>query len=181
MSRLDFITIIIVVVCLAAIIFLIYKMTDLFEGKNKKPDAIEYPIDSTSMEDDSMYPSGLDSTNAANSGFPDSLSEDYDDDYSFSDTKEEATEQSNEGNLPGKYLVIAGSFEYRDNADNFAKKLRKMGYEKAVSKIFDRGKYAVVVAARFDDVESAKQLAAELNDKLQIEAFVQEARKKVAN
>jgi len=181
MSRLDFITIIIVVICLAAIIFLVYKMTDLFGGKDKKPDTIENPIDSTSRAEDAMYPYDLDSTEATNSGFSDNQKEGSEGDNSFTDASEDNSPTSYEGDSSGKYLVIAGSFEYQHNADNFAKKLRKMGYEKATSKIFDRGKYAVVLADRFDDLKSAKQLAAKLNEELDIEAFVQKVRKKTVN
>lgn len=70
----------------------------------------------------------------------------------------------------GPYLVIAGTFSERANADAMVKKLKKMGYDKAV--VRPLGKYAVARVDRFATEADAKALEKELEDKGIEDAYV---------
>lgn len=69
MSRLDYVTIAIVGICILAILFLVYKMTNVFNGENPK-DKTEIAVDSVETEDDGVYDyeidKNVDSTGTAN-------------------------------------------------------------------------------------------------------------------
>lgn len=54
MSRLDYVTIAIVGICILAIMFLVYKMTNVFGGE-PKTDNTEMSADSVEAEDDTVY------------------------------------------------------------------------------------------------------------------------------
>jgi cell division protein FtsN len=77
----------------------------------------------------------------------------------------------------GDYMVIAGSYTVKANAESAAKKFRSQGYENAEVGIFNRGAYANVIVDRFDSSSSAQKLAKELKNK-GIEAYVQKKKGK---
>lgn len=68
-------------------------------------------------------------------------------------------------NSSGRYMVVAGSFRQKVNAEGHATKLRRMGYDEAKVSIFNRGAYASVLVDRFGDRSDANSLARELENK----------------
>ena len=187
MSKLDFPTILILAICIAAIVFLGYKMFDLL-GKNKEQPAVETPTEIVEEEEesanesesdtysydldeaDSLGTSDMDTGAEPGSGSEDGIS------YSERDTEQEATEDdipsSFSSSSSGKYLVLAGAFKIRANAESHARKLHGLGYDDAEAKIFDRGSIAVVLVDRFETLGEAKSLVTDLK-KNGVEAYVQ--------
>lgn len=181
MSRLDYITIGIVVICLAALIFVIYKTTNIL-GNGSKEDT-EQTQTAEIPEDDSYYPDGDNYTYDDEGEILDDAyeEEDLDEGYDsedYVDTEEEdffdkgteevtttATNPSTSiNNGFGDYLVLAGSYKIKSNAENVVAKLQRLGYDGAEVSIFNKGAYATVLVSRFDDEASARSLAAKLKD-----------------
>lgn len=73
----------------------------------------------------------------------------------------------------GRYMVVAGSYRQRVNADNQVARLRKMGYNNTQVSLFDRGSFAVVLVDRFSSYGDAKRLVNELVGK-GVDAIVDE-------
>lgn len=76
-------------------------------------------------------------------------------------------------NNSGAFMVVAGSFSMRHNAETQVKKLKKIGYDNARVEIFNGGALATVLVDRFDDYDRAKRLANELKGK-GVDSFVKE-------
>ncbi len=193
MSKLDFLTIAIVAVCIFALGFLVYKLINRNELSNPaitntteaNPD--EYTEDDGTYTFDDEGDIVSDSTANAQPG----SSEDLDDDELTSNDvfdEEENTPVEDEpigndkiDNTPssfgssGAYMVLAGSYAERINAENQVEKLRGMGYSDAAVEIFNRGSLAVALVDRFDSYGQANTLKKELLDK-GIEAIVQKKR-----
>lgn len=169
MSRIDYLTIGIVAVCILAIIFLVYKMTDLFGGDNDG-DKIETVQDSVELDEDGIYDYELDNpvdTNAtaqpatddteptqpatAAPAAPASSEE-------FTETETEKTNTYS----GGKFMVFGGTFTKKVWANDQVSRLKKLGYQNASIEIFDRGKYAVVLVDRFDYMADAERLVKKL-------------------
>ncbi len=65
----------------------------------------------------------------------------------------------------GDYLVLGGTFVKMHHAKQRLKALQKKGYAQAQIVLFDRGKYAVVLVDRFDDIDLARDLVEEMKAK----------------
>jgi hypothetical protein len=195
MSRLDFFTIFVVAICILAIIFLIFKATQLANG-----DGISVPENTSSVadaddfdEDEDLYDSdgaeivtdtntdelggsaNSDEDGMTSAGEADTDNEDAEEEDTMGDLDEaEAEVISTEASL-GKYLVIAGTFKIKSGAQTLARQLRNAGYSNAKSSIFDRGTYAIVLVDRFDSQSEANALASKLKSS-GIEAYVQAVR-----
>ena len=180
MSRLDYITIAIVAACILAIIFLVYKMTDLF---NEKPatDPIEnevsqveeepedttyhYDIDKGSSEDgeattDTESTTSADENSTSGTDGSSTDANTSDEDESTSSSPPPTT--SYDSNSSGKFMVIAGTFQQKASAKRQLQKLKNLGYSDAAIEPFDRGKYDVVLAGRFDNMADAERLVKDL-------------------
>lgn len=204
MSRLDIITIAIVIACLGALGYLVYKIVSLMNPPEKAETSIQdtYPDASA---DASTY---TDWQSESDSG---QVEEDLDDDafaaadgqkpassYDASEldetpapaaekpapskpapsatttTPKSATSGSTAtASSGGKYMVLAGSFKQRANADAHVASLRKMGFANAEVSMFNRSAYAVVLVDRFDNYSAAKKLVTDLKAK-GVDALVQE-------
>jgi cell division septation protein DedD len=202
MSRLDYITILIVVVGIAALGYLIYKIYQNNSQQQSRVNQVETPYEPGQEPDDETagYPSQEDYNNSITpqddnyydeegTGFEESSAARQEDqgattadknEFTNKGTKEEETVSTADdfdntaGSASyGNYMVIAGTFSIKQNAENQAKKLRQMGYSSATSHIFDRGSYAVVVVDRFDNYSDANRLKKELISDRGIEAIVQ--------
>ncbi|MFT4758227.1 MAG: cell division septation protein DedD [Paraglaciecola sp.] len=204
MSRLDFFTIFVVAICILAIIFLIFKATQLANG-----DGISVPENTSSVadaddfdEDEDLYDSdgaeivtdtntdelggsaNSDEDGMTSAGEADTDNEDAEEEDTMGDLDEAEAETpvisrepeviSTEASL-GKYLVIAGTFKIKSGAQTLARQLRNAGYSNAKSSIFDRGTYAIVLVDRFDSQSEANALASKLKSS-GIEAYVQAVR-----
>ncbi len=195
MSKLDYVTIAIVGICILAIVFLVYKMTNVFNGDSSK-DKTEIPADSVETEDEGVYDyeidNNVDSTGGQSSGTTTTTqptttttpSDKAGTSASSAPAEDDApTTTSNSGGTKsttstgststdsepktnyseGKFMVLAGSFSKKAFAEAQVKKLDKMGYDNARVEIFDRGKYAVVLVDRFDNMAEAERLVKKLS------------------
>jgi cell division protein FtsN len=189
MSNLDFPTILILAICIAAIVFLGYKMFEVYNGNKEKQeltqsnpvvdeeeedplnenesDTYQYNID----EADSTGVAGTDDEETTGAGNEGEIS--YDEKEKDEDSLDNVP--ASYGSSSGKYLVLAGAFSIKENADRFASELQGKGYENATAKIFDRGKLAVVLVDRFESIGEARSLVSELK-KGGVEAYVQTQR-----
>ena len=55
----------------------------------------------------------------------------------------------------GKYLVIAGSYLVKENAEKMKSRLTKLGYDNAEIVVFDERKYHTVCASKSNDYDTA--------------------------
>jgi hypothetical protein len=203
MSRLDYVTIAIVVICLAALGFLVYKTVGLMTTDNVGDETTKVE-DSYNLDADTSEYLGGDSLIGE-----DSIEGDLDDDElgyvdegsytgdatsqpesapATSTTKEErpassvSKPQTQEYEAPasssssGEYLVIAGSFRVKSNAEDQVQKLRQLGYANAEVAMFNRSTYASALVNRFQSIGDANALVNELKTKHGIEAIVQRQR-----
>lgn len=195
MSRLDLITIAIVIVCLGALGYLVYKIVNLMNPPEKETTAIEDsyvdPIveDTTYTDWDDEAATGgdvdLDDADLA-SNVSDEAAQGYEggsyDDNELDKGTDEVAEKptsasSSDGDSgsaatsydntssstnAGKYMVIAGSYRQKVNANNQVSKLRNLGYNKSRVESFNRGSYAVVLVDRFSSYSQAKALVKKL-------------------
>lgn len=199
MSRLDYITMAIVAICILAIVFLVYKMTDLFGG-NSDGDTIENTDGIVELEDDTYdlendpkedlsggastdgttAPAGGSTTTTttpattnpstnpptATGGSTEPRPKPSSTPIVEGDEEENAGSTSGSSqssyNTSGKYMVIAGTFTQKALANQEAARLRGKGYENAKVEIFDKGKYAVVLVDRFNNMSDAERLTQKL-------------------
>lgn len=84
---------------------------------------------------------------------------------------EAATKPVYQSDSEGKFLVLAGSFLLKENADAMVSKLHKMGFKEAKVVIFTSSEYHSVLAARFDSEDKARAVSAQLKQK-GVDSFV---------
>ncbi|MEN0006213.1 MAG: SPOR domain-containing protein [Bacteroidota bacterium] len=201
MSRLDYLTIGIVIVCVAALGFLIWRTIGLMdkptsptpttavttpaadEGDNYEPESYEFDDEGEIITDDA----DLDDEEVVTYNEDEISDEPLDDsgvdleqnipaDELDMDDAEEPEEErvvaTDVSVVSGDYLVIAGSFRYMESAKAQVRRLKKKGYENARVEPFNGGAYAVALVDRFDDLGDARSLKKELADE-GIEAIVQ--------
>lgn len=205
MSRVDYLTIGIVSVCLIALGFLIFKTVKLMGGSSSGEAVKEAPYQDTSSID--PYSSYDYSDTTAHNNYTDD--EDLDDDQvspyeentppattsktetskgsssktqtaakpapkttSQPQTKTPSTTTDNtsrtstaSSSSTGDYLVIAGTFSQKSNAEAQVKKLVKLGYTNASAQNFDRGSFTVALVDRFATLSEAQKLEKELKAK----------------
>ncbi|MEQ8706646.1 MAG: SPOR domain-containing protein [Phaeodactylibacter sp.] len=203
MSRLDYVTIAIVAVCVAALVYLIYMTTNLLgngpdeattadqtpaEQESTYEDDAYYPEDSTATFDDGYYKDGeAASDDAGDYSGEDGQTGSEDPRPAYEDATDELSTSSGSRSTSttgkaetdyasvasGQYMVLAGTFKYRNNAEDMVKKLKGMGYSGATVELFDRGRYAVALVNRFDGLGEAKALKSELSGK-GVESYVKQ-------
>ena len=76
----------------------------------------------------------------------------------------------------GKYMVIAGSYKVRRNAEKEVARLNGLGYLNARIGIFNQGTYASVLVNAYDSKADASALVAELKAQHNIASYIQERR-----
>ncbi len=196
MSRIDYITIGIVSICILAIIFLVFKMTNIFKSEEEPAPVVETIDETVGMEEDiydyqqndhsdvsatastdagttglqapsSSQAGTATSKPATTSGSPSPSSTQGSSNPVTTSTPSSGGTGSAISPAPamtseGKYLVLAGAFTKRALADKEVDRLRKKGYSNASVEIFDRGKHAVILVDRFDNMEAAEKLAKQL-------------------
>ena len=197
MSRLDLLTIAIVIVCLAALGYLVYKIVNLMNPPEEGPttsisDTYTDPADS---EDTYNYDAEVDSagTNYDESDLDDDELDNYnsEDNYDASSSRLDESELDNEStglaetgtqtttapatttttstststrsnSSGGRYMVIAGTYKQKVNAENQVNKLKRLGYSNAQVELFDRGSYAIVLVDRHASESAAQQMVGKL-------------------
>lgn len=179
MSKLDFITILIVAICVAALGFLVYKTVGIMGPENTNPPIVEQvdePTDTTTIEDeyaiddegdiindDASTNKTTESTTTDEEQYPvDGESTNEDDEFTTTDDDTSKPSVYDNDSSTGKYLVLAGSYTQKINAENQVSKLKKMGYDDAAVKLFNHGALAVALVARFDNYGDAAALKKEL-------------------
>ncbi len=170
MSRLDYLTIGIIAIIVLAVLYLVYKMTDLFQSDALRtpapveqavsPPAYDYydePYDSLHAdtfpaEDEIDYSEPADGYVEAE----DPLSEDAPE-YAYEDESGELDAEA-----AGEYFVLAGTFAVRENADRMVARLHRMGYTDARVGIFNAGRFAAAIICCYATPQAAKETAAQL-------------------
>ena len=187
MSKLDLITIAIVIVCLAALGYLVYKIVDLMNPPQEETIAIEDTYSDT-LASDSTYTDWDDEVASVTENDDDlddadleSGTTDADLDKASYDEEEMDIEEAAPNSIEaddsgttatsyestnsadaGEYMEIAGSYRQKINAENQAAKLRNLGYSSSQVASFNRGSYAVVLVDRFSSYGDAKTLVSKL-------------------
>lgn len=90
------------------------------------------------------------------------------------DSKEEdevPTSFNAETSAEGDFMVLAGSFKQKANAEAQVRRLKRMGFDDARVASFNGGSLAVALVGRFDDAQAANKLATQVEAK-GIDAFV---------
>jgi len=193
MSRLDIFTIVVVVVCVAAIVFLLYRTTDLFKGKDnlKEPEKTEslYEDDGSSGDDytdDPYYTEGeegsefdflSDKGSAPTSSTPAATPKPAAPAATTPAPRPAPVDVDKMSSVGGDYLVLAGAFTVMANAEAQALRLQKLGFSNAEVALFNKGKYGTVMVGRFDRKSDATALVSQLADK-GVEAYVHVKRSK---
>lgn len=189
MLKKDALTIAIVIICIAALIYLVYGAISVMGKEKPGGNSIEEStLDSNLPEDDGTYKfedEEADTSTLITSDLDDEqLTEDYgeEEDLEFDDSEEDNAapeEDENEdfqGAEVGDYMVLAGAFRILQNAENQAKNINSFSCcSKARVSLFNRGAFATVLVDRFDNQAEAQNLVDELTDE-GIEAIVQKKR-----
>jgi len=183
----DFVTIAIVLLCIALLVFLIFKTVSLSSSDVNEPGQ-----DSNYLYDDSA--DGGTSDDTATAGLGDTDNEPTTDQGQIFDITEPDTEYvgkdeiapqeediNTDSRIPtsydsGDYLVLAGSFRIKSNAENEARRLRRLGYSDADVALFNRGAYASVIVGRFESLTEAQDLVRALKNQHDVNAYVQAKR-----
>ena len=206
MSRLDFVTIAIVTLCVAALAILIVRVVKLTaEDSNdmttaEMDDYDKYFEDSDAKNEDTY--SFDEETTAAEEAVPtidqpeeknDNVKEEGNSEVpvpaeTVEAIKNEQPTTANRsvttdntptlGNAEGTFMVIAGSFSVKNNAEAFAEKIRGLGYTNVETGKFNKGTYTAVLVDRYNDMDDAKAAVRELKKQHSISAYVQ---RQVAN
>lgn len=197
MSRLDYVTVGIVAICLAALGFLVYKTVGLMNGDTKDP-AEEayvdpYPVDTTLYDTTTtgaLTDEDLEDSELSTSSFEEEVPSNTTSKGSSSSTtkapeKKETTppktttkpsrasdDEEVSSSSAGAYSVQAGSFKERINAENQVSRLKKLGYSSAEVATSNRGAFAVAVVDRFSNYDDAAALVKELKSKHDIDGLV---------
>ena len=184
MSKLDYLTIGIVTICLAAVIFIMIKVYDLGQTDNpidvprEEPETeIEVPESTSASEGEAAPPPSNNRMPSGTDQEPDDL-----DDEEVTDPIEEdipPDQYREEGILSeegGNFLVLAGSFRLRSGAEAEVQRLKNLGYKNAEVTLFNAGTFAAVLVDRFEDLSQAEALANELQTNHGVEAYVHEKR-----
>ena len=178
----DAVTIAIVVICIAALIYFLWGTISLMQNTNNSgANAVEESaVDESLLEDDGVYKfedEEADTTDTYDYDLDDEqLGDDYGDEEeidnssdedNFSAQKEEEEEEDNDSEDlgTGAYMVLAGSFSIAENAEKEARRINSFDCcSNAQVTKFNRGAFAVVLVDRFDNVASARNLVEELED-----------------
>ncbi len=202
MRRLDLFTVGIIAVCLAAAGVLIYIGAKKFMGNSNdlvdNQAGFTTVFDEIDTTDANIRVTDVTANdNPANTSTTDYGDEDLDFDWLENDTKPKTTtststpksstsskttsttstaktSSSNTGSTvkTGDFMVLAGSFSKRENADKHVSDLKKKGYNNSRVEIFDKGAFAVVLVDRFTNEADARNLVKELKDKHKVESYV---------
>lgn len=188
MSKLDYLTIFIVAVCLAAVVFIMIKVADL--GKTQNP--LDAPPQEQQEEQVEPAPSDIYSSDTPQPSEDeayrrsDNPAVDWDQDDEDVTAPQEAGIPEDQYRKPenapvsassrGDYLVLAGSFRLRSGAEAEVQRLKQLGYANAEVTLFNNGAFAAVLVDRFTDLAKAEALVNDLQTQHNVAAYVHEKR-----
>ena len=147
------------------------------EGETAPPDEFNDASATTTDvdgEDDDIIPLSGDDTEEDEEGYAATDKDGADEDYS--DSKEVIGGAYSEGS--GDYMVIAGAFSVKDNANGVLQKIRDLGYPQAEVVKFDYSDYYSVCVARYETNRDAKKIADSLKSRYDVKAYVHKRRAK---
>lgn len=184
MSRLDYLTIGIVALCIAALIYLVYRYVNLPHSAANTTTTTMVDRDTTQFqkEDTTGFPAEDASEN--NKPGPGAVVEPepevVPEEKTPVQTKTEKpaapdpkpitpARDNNSGETTGlsagRYMVIGGSFEQVSHAQKQLRKIQNAGYPNARVEKFNRGTYASILVERFEQASDAKALVKTLKSK----------------
>lgn len=185
MAKPDLLTITIVVVCLAGLIFLVVRTFDLLKpdnepsaGEQLMEESLQEVSSATEEETSTDYyfddvEQGSTTDNQEVTGSPEDFRTIPSKD---SDMSVEEYRAMNSQTVNGLYMVIAGSYKVRRNAEREVARLQTLGYTTARVGVFNQGTYASVLVNAFDSKADASALVAELKAQHNIPSYIQERR-----
>lgn len=100
----------------------------------------------------------------------------YDNDIPSTETFENTTTEKEPPTDNTTFIVVAGSFKLKENAERLVRQLHKLGYTDAEVVIFNEQEYHSVCAGRFLNYDEAKNRAAELDQTHNIPTYVHKRR-----
>lgn len=191
MSRIDLLTIAVVIVCVLALGLLIYNVVNITGGEDGGTELVE-------QEDsyDEYFDDNDSNGSSTEEGSVPADEEELDQGIADENTEEDQVElQENSliadeeldnsdeslpeqyapktlGSVGGAYLLIAGSFSSKANAEKHAEKIKNLGYANAVVEPFDRGTINVVLVDRYDQLSTARNEVRTLKNEHGIAAYV---------
>ena len=185
----DAVTITIVVICIAALIYFIYGTVRLM-GKQTPVNTIEETTPAPAESEDYQFDDEGDimkdtAAIVTDDLDDDELSTDYGEEAENSDAYDEEAsltadskeEEDFSSARVGEYLVLAGAFRVKQNAENQASMIRKFDCcADAEVSMFNRGAFATVLVDRFDSKTEANRLVELLKSKHNVEAYVHQKR-----
>jgi cell division protein FtsN len=156
MKKPDFLTIAIIVVALAGLTFLIIKTLDVFNKKEEPEEVVDEIFEEPETENyfEEESPQEVEPSTPAATDFP----------LVPKDEVESPT---------GNFMVIAGSYRVKANAEKEVARLKSLGYANARVGTFNQGSLASVLVNSFDSKADASSLVAELKEKHGVDAYVQ--------
>jgi cell division protein FtsN len=182
MSRLDYLTIGIVALCIAALIYLVYRYVNLPHSTANTTTTTMVDPDSTEFQKEDTAGFPAEDTSENNKPGPGAVVEPE-------VVPEEKTPVQPKIEKPaapepkpitpatdnnpsetarlsaGRYMVIGGSFEQVDHAQKELRKIQKAGYPNARVEKFNRGTYASILVERFEKASDANALTKVLKSK----------------
>jgi len=171
MSRLDYLTIIIVAICIFLLVFVVYRVVNL-DGtvpRSALPDTAQVVSPpNLGIELDSLKIEGQEDPLPEEDMF--GVEE-----ARVRDTQAPRTDRRY-SNPTGDYMVVAGTFADRANAQEAADRIKKLGYSTVEIGRFNRGKFTAVIVARFDEQQDAAALVRDLKEQHQVDSYVQKKR-----
>ncbi|MDX2068337.1 MAG: SPOR domain-containing protein [Haliscomenobacter sp.] len=184
MSRLDYLTIGIVALCIAALIYLVYRYVNLPHSATNTTTTEVVKTDNTQVqkEDTSGFPAEDTSENnqpgpgAGIEPEPEVIPEEKTpvlrnaEKPAVTEIKPVTPPVNNTASetaslSAGRYMVLIGSFEQMSQAQTQLQMVKKLGYVNARIAKFNRGKYASVLVDHFGQASEAKSLAKTLTKK----------------
>lgn len=190
MSKIDYITIAVVVICISLLGLVFWKVADL----NWTEENIQETEESVQVDDAEEAAPFLDENyDVTDFVAEDSASDPIETTSVVVPEEEETTEKvvikepvietkplkiaekaetvPPVNTLKEEYLVWGGSFSTRLGAEEEQAKFKKLGYNKSEISLFDKGKYAVVIVGRYPTQAQAQALVNELKSKHNISAI----------
>ena len=183
MSRLDYLTIGIVALCIAALIYLVYRYVNLPHSAANTTTTTMVDPDSTQFQKEDTAGFPAEDTSDNNKPGPGAVVEPevVPEEKTPVQPKIEkpaapdpkpitpATTDNDSGETTGlsagRYMVIGGSFEQMSLAKKELRKIQKAGYPNARVEKFNRGTYASILVERFEKAGDANALVKRLKGK----------------
>ncbi len=184
MSRLDYLTIGIVALCIAALIYLVYRYVNLPHSAENATTTAVVKTDNTQLQKDDTTGFPSEDTSDNNKPGPGAVVEPEPEVVPAEKTpvqpkpeKPAAPEpkpitpardkntSETVGLSAGRYMVIGGSFAQASHAQKELRKIQNAGYPNARVEKFNRGTYASILVERFEQANDAKALVKTLKSK----------------